>query len=120
MSFGIPAESDMFYEDGVLRSTTTARTYGGIDRNQDLEPVKGIAERTGIAEEVRPRLEDYVSIPVVSPAVYEVLRRALDEAKAKTGAAPILPQDTKHGARTIASMNRFQEDTREDHRTRTG
>ena len=32
MSFGIPAESDMFYEDGVLRSTTTARTYGGISR----------------------------------------------------------------------------------------
>ena len=32
MSVGIPAESDMFYDDGVLRSSTTARTYGGIDR----------------------------------------------------------------------------------------
>ena len=32
MSFGIPAESDMFYEDGVLRSTTVARIYGGISR----------------------------------------------------------------------------------------
>jgi hypothetical protein len=86
---------------------TTWPTYGGIDRNQDLESVKSIAERTGIADEVRQRLEDYVSIPVMPPAVYEVLRHALDEANARTGAAPMPPQDAKHGARTVAADERM-------------
>jgi len=81
--FGLPAW--VGDEDHPL---TTWPTYGGIDRNQDLESVKSIAERTGIADEVRPRLEDYASIPVVPPAVYEFIRRALDEAKAGTQATP--------------------------------
>lgn len=83
---GIPAHSDMFYENGVLRSSTTAPTYGGVSR--------------------APRLEDYVTVPVVSPAVYEAIKRALDEQEARTGAAPLPPQDAKQGARTIQGVSR--------------
>jgi hypothetical protein len=100
--FGLPAW--VGDEDHPL---TTWPTHGGIDRNQDLESVKSIAERTGIADEVRQRLEDYVSIPVMPPAVYEVLRHALDEANARTGAAPMPPQDAKHGARTVVADDRM-------------